>query len=389
MIDSETSPDPCKIRTIKDIAKTDLLPDLKVGRDMAEKQVKDNLAAIDQCIDNSRKRLDDIKKVGEEAVEEERIDHHHCRDEQEKKNTTQSSACSELDGYLSTISVPAEIPPNRPRDPMVTYVETMSDYFCPKGGKVKEMSEACVSASLDHFKHKASCDKMQATFEAGFCTWRTELIDTCSSGSECYQDMLKVYDGHAADTKELVEKWKAEYTALTKIICYSDVWLKDESAKTVNKEQLKHCQELKVDSSAMDIDFGTAPDQPVCSLEAVENYPGTPGFVTAEYEHYADYVTDAIPCLEPATSTPEPSMPETTGRATRRTTTEAPNPSAAYPTGNSFFKRGIHHSKLHTMKISELKKYARSLGASDDQLDHIDDHHDVKTSLVEFIKRMN
>jgi hypothetical protein len=294
---SGNTPEPEKIKTIKSIVADELLPDLQATHDSAAKQVGINLAAIDTCNTNALARLQEIKRSTEVSVGKERTDHADCREEEKNKESNKDDKCKELDDFLNGINVPADLPAGRPRDQMVQYVKTMSQYFCPKGPTVTTLDEACTAALTEHAKHKAACDRLQATFELGFCTWRTELTDACSALSACYVSAKKVYSDHMSDTKELVRKWKVEYGALKKILCYVEVWLSDNDVKTADKDQLAKCESSSIDTSPMDIDFGKPADQAQCPLTAVETYPGTAGFVTTEYVNFKEYVNDVIPCL--------------------------------------------------------------------------------------------
>jgi hypothetical protein len=129
------------------------------------------------------------------------------------------------------------------------------------------------------------------------------LIDRCSAQTQCYDNAKKTFDTHVAATKTLVKKWKVEWAALKKILCYTNVWLSDSNVKTVSAGKLQECESTPVvtdESSPMHINFPEAPAKATCSLTEVEKYPGTPAFVTEEYSKLQD-VGDAIPC--PGTST--------------------------------------------------------------------------------------
>merc|ERR1712182_149802 len=69
----------------------------------------------------------------------------------------------------------------------------------------------------------------------------------------CYDAARNAYDAHVKSTKMLVEKWKIEYTALEKIICYVNVWFAKDNQSTVaggedtdvERSRLKECKSLK------------------------------------------------------------------------------------------------------------------------------------------------
>jgi len=297
MVRSGSVPESDKIKVIKDIVTGELVPDLKATRKVAVDQVGVNLEAIKTCNANMLSRSKEISTSTEVAVGKSRTVHATCREAEKGKNSTKGSRCQALDDFLNGIVVPANMPDPKQRDAMVKYVQTMSEYFCPKGPTATDLDEKCTAATKAHSSHKAECDRNQAAFENGFCTWRTQLTDRCTAQSQCYKSSTAVFNEHVAATKTLVKKWKVEFAALKKILCYTEVWLNDNNAKTVDAEQLKKCESSTIDTSPMDIAFPTAPAKATCSLSSVQNHPGTAGFVTTEYANFNDYVVTVIPCL--------------------------------------------------------------------------------------------
>jgi len=305
---SSAAPEASKIQVIKDIVTEELVPDLQETHAAAVKQVGDNHKVILKCNKNSLSTQQSIKSSTEVSVGQARTTHASCREEEKTKSGTKSSKCTQLDDFLNAINVPAHMPSGKPRAQMVEYTKTMSEYFCPKGPRVKELDDACTRATLQHATHASQCNMMQAGFELSFCTWRTELIDACSALETCYDDAVNIYDGHKAETENLVKKWKTEYAALQKIICYTDVWLNDLNAKTVDANQLDKCNSKRVDTSSMDVEFPDIPNKASCDLAPVQVHPGTPTFPKTEYSKFADQANTPIPCLRVPEPTIEPTI---------------------------------------------------------------------------------
>jgi len=296
MARSGVDPQPDKIRTIKDLVQDELVPSLQATRDQEAKQVKQNLAAIAQCNTEGGNSLEGIKSGSEVTVKSDRTSHSQCRETEKEKTSTKSKACKKLDDYLNGIQPPQDIPNPKSRDEMVKYVKAMSGYFCPKGPETTELDDACTKATEEHANHKSGCDTLQNQFESDFCTWRAQLNDQCFFLKKCYETALDAYKTHVDATKTLVSQWKTEYAALKKILCYVDVWLSDDNTATVSSDQLNHCQANDVDTSPMEVDFGTPVAKSDCSLSEVESYPGTPAFKSGEYANFADYVKEPLKC---------------------------------------------------------------------------------------------
>lgn len=301
-----------KVTEILNIVNEELIKDLQATRAEASARVTTNLASIDTCNAQAIQRNTEIKQSSEVSVGEARDAHQNCRVEEKTKHGNSNGRCGELDTYLGTINKPTNLPTSRPRAGMVDYVQTMSNYFCPKGPEVTRLDTACTEAEGDRATHKAQCDRNQATFESRFCTWRTQRVDTCVALQECHQGAHGAYTTHVTATTELVKKWKVEWSALQKIICYMNVWLKDGDAGSIDASHYETCDNHTPDTSGMEIDFGTAAPQAACPLTDVANYPGTPGFVTAEYSDVSDFAVEAIPCV--GSPAPPPSLVETSRR---------------------------------------------------------------------------
>merc|ERR1719434_39457 len=134
----------------------------------------------------------------------------------------------------------------------------MRGYWCSMG----EQIQACKD-SLE--KNTTSCNLKQRQFEIGICTLAVQLKEACEDMStECYVAAKKAYDDTVADTKELVKKWKTEYAAMKKIACFVDVWLGDENPNSVSADKFEKCKAHDVDTSPMNINYGTPAGQYQC-----------------------------------------------------------------------------------------------------------------------------
>lgn len=301
LIRAGTHPDKDKIQIIKNIVVEQLLPDLQASHKSAEAQVSMNLDAISTCNSNSERRLKAIKGNTEKAVDDERKEHVDCRAGHKTKAVQRSAACRQLDDFLDTIQVPAKLPEPRERGAMVTFVETMSQYFCDKEEPCTNFEKACNDATVVHDTHKGKCDVKQRIFESGYCTWKTELADDCKDLDTCYNDAYKAYMSHVNTTVPLVKKWKIEYAALKKIECYIDVWLNDGSTDTADSVQLHKCDSKPIDTTPMDLDFGAPADMNQCPVgkgaaDALVSYPGKQSWVDSEYGNFKDLVADVVAC---------------------------------------------------------------------------------------------
>jgi len=300
-----STPEPEKIKIIKNIVNNELIPDLKATRQSSVNQIAVNLAAIKTCNKNGVETQQNIAGSTEVAVGSARSTHTACRTEEKNKKSHKEGRCKELDDFLNDVAVPQSMPSPKVRDQMVPYVQKMSNYFCPKGPKVTSLDKACKTAEKEHAEHKASCDKNQAAFEMAFCQWRTQITDTCTTLDQCYKGALAIHNKFVAATKILEKKWKVEYSSLKKIVCYTDVWLTDSK---VSSENLQKCQSTTVDTSPMDITYPAVPEQAQCVTTKVDIYPGSTAFATTEYKDFLDFAVSVIPCTGEGKPPPRPTV---------------------------------------------------------------------------------
>ena len=291
MANSGATPDDEKIKTIDELI-DQLLPVLQASRDTRQEEVKDKTDAVKKCNDDQAAAISKISSGIKKQTDDFRKEHQACRkEEKDVHHAHKVKTCKELTSYLTEIE---EKSPEKPTDTddddaMVEWVEAMSDNWCDQGKVANEKETACNKATEAHANHKDKCDKLQDEFEMGFCTWRTRLTDTCEAQETCYDDAMKEYKAHKADTLELVKKWKVEYVALKKMSCYINVWLTEkaeafEKTSTADATELNKCKELKPDETKMEVSFIPAPPAKTeCSLDEVKNYPGTDGFKSTEY----------------------------------------------------------------------------------------------------------
>jgi len=302
---SGSPPDGKNIKTIDELAKK-LEDALFATHKDAQDQVKENLAQIEKCNTDQEKSIKHITETTKVEVGKQRDEHATCRNEEVDIHADMKKKCKHLTDWLKQTAEDTPTPEGSTDDEMVDYVQKMSGYWCGKGKIAEDKQKICENRKEDHRIKKEACDKFQSQFENGFCTWRTKLIDVCTEQETCYDAARNAYDAHVKSTQMLVQKWKIEYTALKKILCYVSVWFDKDNHATVaggedtdvEHEKLETCKSLQPDQTKMDINFGDAPEQKECSLAEVKDHPGTDAFKTTEYSKWSEFVNEPSSCLE-------------------------------------------------------------------------------------------
>ena len=214
--------------------------------------------------------------------------------------TDSDSYCVKLGEFLHG-ATPLEMPERYTRDEAVKYVQEASLQNMCGRTKVCELDDGCTAAEAELEDKKAECSANQRSFESEFCTWKIKLETNCGNLGTCYSAAEAAYDSHVDKTRTLVEKWNVETAALKKIICYCNVWLSerddgDDNRSTHNATQFEVCQGQTHTPEA--VNYGTPAEKVACLLTAVENYPGTSGFITQEYSSCLDFVGAVTACVD-------------------------------------------------------------------------------------------
>lgn len=332
-----------QIEVIKNLVNNVVLPDLVSTHNHAREYIVSTHATIDACNQNAYQVLSNITQTDQATVSQARQDHVACRTAEGTAKANMQSKCSRLLGLLQDIREPATLSSTEntqasgDRVTRQVVVETGDRQKTPTpspsptpygGGELSGSSPSptpggtdnhymeCEQASNAHTAKRTECNTKQAHFEQYFCTWRAGLTDACSSLSTCYEAAVKSYTETVASTEALVAKWKTEYTALNKILCHVEVWMPDP-----NPHMLQACKAMVVDTTPMDITYPPSSAQQDCSLAAVENYPGTTGFLS-EYQAVTQPVQQVVACLVDGAPAPAPPTPPP------KTATPTPSPVA-------------------------------------------------------------
>jgi len=295
------------ISTIKNLIEDDIMPGLQTTRDEAAEATSAALREIQSCNNKSKTKEAGIETTTQVSVENARSVHAACREAQKilhDHNLTDSDAyCVKLGEFLHG-ATPLELPEGSNRDESVKYVQEASlQNMCDKT-KVCELDDGCTAAEAELEDKKAECTANQRSFESEFCTWKTELETNCRNLDTCYSEALAAYESHVYKTRNLVEKWDVETSALHKILCYCNVWLAEkddcDNRSSHNATQFDVCKDQTY--SPILVNYGTPAAKVACSLTSVANHPGTSGFVTQEYDSFTGFVESVVPCAQTLTT---------------------------------------------------------------------------------------
>jgi len=296
------------IATIKSLIEDEIMPGLQITRDAAAEATTDALRVIQSCNNESKTEEGKIEMSRQVSVDNARSLHVSCREAQKVLHdhnlTAADSYCVKLGEFLHG-ATPLEIPGGDTRAQSVKYVKDASLENMCSCTKVTEMDNGCTASEAELEDKKAECSANQRSFESEFCTWKTELESNCKTLDTCHSAAVTAYDSHVAKTQTLGEKWNVETAALQKILCYCNVWLSEKDCDNRSKHNATQFEVCKDQTHSPGlVNYGTAAAKVACLLTSVENHPGTPGFVTEEYDSFTGFVESVAPCTEATTAAP-------------------------------------------------------------------------------------
>eukprot|EP00747_Dinoflagellata_sp_TGD_P147793 gnl/TRDRNA2_/TRDRNA2_176852_c0_seq5.p1 gnl/TRDRNA2_/TRDRNA2_176852_c0~~gnl/TRDRNA2_/TRDRNA2_176852_c0_seq5.p1 ORF type:complete len:394 (-),score=79.45 gnl/TRDRNA2_/TRDRNA2_176852_c0_seq5:329-1510(-) len=300
------------VDNFRDLIKDSLLPNLKGVHDDAKTELASLLASVKAANDNATAKLEGLKPT-KTRVDTARTNHTTCRNEGAEKRTS-TEACDDLKSFQDGIVAPASRPSSYSKEEWTSYITTMSDFWSPKKALWESKLKACADEEGAAANHTAKCNHMQSQFELYYCDWRTKLLDTCSTFSTTYENAKNAYETKETSVRTQIPSWKNELTAIKKIECYLDTWVSESDASDTKTK----CENLKVNTTEMDVTFGTVPTAGTCDTSPVSEYPGSSGFKAKEYGNFDDkYLADITACPESDSPAPPPAPPptNTTGRA--------------------------------------------------------------------------
>merc|ERR1719401_2565228 len=292
------------ITTIKSLIEDDIMPGLQATRDADAQTTTDALSAIQSCNNASKAEEARIEASIQVTVETARSLHAACREAEKilyfHNLTDPDSYCVKLGKFLHE-AADLKIPDGSSREQSVSYVKWASQENLCDGTQVTELDNGCKAAEAELADKEAECMAAQSSFESDFCSWRTQLKDNCDTLDTCHSDAVKAYGSHVNKSKTLVEKWDVETAALHKILCYCNVWLSERddgenNRSTHNATQFEVCKDQTYTPEL--VNYGTPAEKVACDLTAVENYPGTSGFITQEYTGCLDFVGTVTACVD-------------------------------------------------------------------------------------------
>jgi hypothetical protein len=246
--------------------------------------------AISFCGVETTEKHTNASGIDEQAksVDESRIEHNTYRLKEVEVLTDKTEKCNTFKTYNDNLVPPScsvEFPPG-PSDSRLECIVTIKKWSHQHFREFQEKKTICDESTVISDETTILADEQQASFESGFCTYASTLIETCDAQTRCRSQFIAARDKTHSQVKVAEGGRKAEYKAARKILCLLDV-LNATAAEMPGL--LTRCEQIAIATSSLDIAYPEIPAAAVCDPSPVTIQPGVAAWRIKEYESQKDW----------------------------------------------------------------------------------------------------
>jgi len=335
-----------QLQAIHELLEQSVMPGILEGHRESIEELMEFYQAVLDCQSQVSNDLKVIQELQEET-ETKQKEHEECRKLEDFWYDEKEKVCTEFEEFKENIKEPEiekmEEFKGQPED-MYTWLQGMSDYFCPLNEIFVEKWEECEEVTRNYTKLYEECTTTQTEYEELFCTLKTRLEEACSTHATCWSEAVQRYEERKAALEELFEKQKAEYVAAKELECLVSSWNQSEAPCIVNETDVEECEENPPDLTNFTIDFPELPDPVVCDVSGVSPHPCEEGWIAEEYLTLGVGVDiidqtreNCRACADINSGDSEPTLMQSSGKM-------------GHNHAASFAALGTHSKKDHSMK---------------------------------------
>jgi len=214
-------------------------------------------------------------------VESTHSSHQVCRDAYKALKQDETTKCDAMNAFIEGLQPPSCAKPDR--SGMDGYFKNWASHVASNQNTWDNLEQACSDAEKKARDKDTECDNLQASFETRFCQFRLDVYTTCSQYKGCYAKEKEDFELAIASTGYAGDSRKIEWSAIEKIKCFVNVLIADDDANEDRKSEFDKCQDAVPDTSHLDLDDVSIPDEESCPLSEVLQYPCTEAFTSSRY----------------------------------------------------------------------------------------------------------
>jgi len=213
--------------------------------------------------------------------------HATCRSLEADLQQTKATACSKYLDAMQGLDEP-DCAASLPADPqpaelpsMLSCVQETADWWEDFNASVTVLAVSCDEASAAHEDKKSSCDSAQTTYEATFCSYRTQLTGACSAYDKCRASAVAEQQDVQAKVQVAEASRKAQYVAAAHIECYLEVLM---ASPEQQRGLLEKCSSLTVLTTQLNMNYHEVPVGAGCDVSPVATHPCQEPWLQERYE---------------------------------------------------------------------------------------------------------
>jgi len=143
-----------------------------------------------------------------------------------------------------------------------------------------DLAGSCKKASAAHAGKKRLCDSAQTTYEATFCSYRTQLTESCPMHDKCRTSAAAELQQVQAKVQVAEASRKAQYIAAAQIECHLEVLIGRPEQQLA---LLEKCPSLQVPTLQLSVTYHEVPEGAVCDVSSVAIRPCQEPWLRARY----------------------------------------------------------------------------------------------------------
>lgn len=254
---------------------------IRDAHDAAEELRATEAASVARCKADFTVANTEDDTIGNQ-VENTHSSHKICRDAYKTLKEDETRKCDAMNSFINGLQPPSCAKPDRAG--MDGYFNNWATHVASNQKTWNDLHDACTDAETKARNKDAECDTLQASFESRFCEYRLDVFTTCSTYKGCYAKEKEDFQLAIASTNYAAESRKIEWSAIQKIKCFVNVLIADDDANEDRKSAFDQCQADVPDTSHLDLDDVSIPDEQTCNLSPVVQYPCTEAFTSSRYD---------------------------------------------------------------------------------------------------------
>ena len=263
----------------KAMCQKDSVEVIQAKHDADQKQINDELAAVNQC-DTVRESMSADVNQRNTVLGAARDDLKQARDEEARLKGIMDTATATLESFIQNADSTKPVypmPDHSDKEAVLRWFDERMGWYTENDHKYIELRAALKAAIEAYNAQVAVAAGKQAVFDARLCEWKAAVANTRGTYKTCRDNTVPTFDATKADVHGKEDKRSKDWTQIEREQCFLD--------------------QLKADPNDRDLAHQCTV-QDVDTTHLVVNYPDTPASADAALAALGDLSAESpsVPC---------------------------------------------------------------------------------------------